>query len=259
MISSRVMIAVVSALGLALPASAGAATATLWLYPPQGPGPLTYQAANGEANQLYVSALPHETYRFVDEGATIAAFGDGCESITANEVRCMGVPLRTYLGNRDDFAQVFVSGQADVWGGPGNDELVADSTGARTRLYGEQGDDNVWAGGEGGQVADGGPGDDTVRCCGFAGGGTLRGGPGDDRLIFDQGSIPGPGVLEGGTGDDTIVSHYTSSVDAGSGDDAIDVANGWIDTVSCGSGRDTVVADAGDLVAGDCEVVQIAP
>jgi hypothetical protein len=39
------------------------------------------------------------------------------------------------------------------------------------------------------------------------------------------------------------------------GNDRIDVRGGGVDTVFCGTGRDTVLADASDRVAPDCEVV----
>lgn len=44
-------------------------------------------------------------------------------------------------------------------------------------------------------------------------------------------------------------------VHGSAGPDRIDVAFGGDDTVSCGAGRDLVVADRGDLVSPDCEVV----
>jgi hypothetical protein len=38
--------------------------------------------------------------------------------------------------------------------------------------------------------------------------------------------------------------------------DIIQARDGEVDTISCGPGRDRVVADADDQVARDCEVVE---
>ena len=64
---------------------------------------------------------------------------------------------------------------------------------------------------------------------------TLRGGDRDDRLV-------------GGRGRDRVLG--------GSGADRIRVRDGARDTVSCGSGRDGVIADRRDRVARDCESVK---
>ncbi|MDX6732905.1 MAG: hypothetical protein QOC54_2853, partial [Baekduia sp.] len=53
--------------------------------------------------------------------------------------------------------------------------------------------------------------------------------------------------IAGGSGNDTIIG--------GNGNDAISARDGEVDTIRCGAGRDRVTADAGDRVAGDCEVV----
>ena len=75
----------------------------------------------------------------------------------------------------------------------------------------------------------------------------LRGGPGDDTLAGGGGAD----IIDGGTGADTI------SGDAG--DDVILARDGEVDRIACGDGVDSVVADAQDVVAADCEVRGIAP
>ncbi len=77
-------------------------------------------------------------------------------------------------------------------------------------------------------------GADDVR--GLAGDDRLRGGPGQDMLIGGAGRD----VLVGGPGRDVIRAR--------------DGAPG--DRVACGPGRDVVLADVGDRVAADCEVVR---
>lgn len=82
----------------------------------------------------------------------------------------------------------------------------------------------------------GGRGADTLL--GDARANALTGGDGDDRLEGGEGAD----TLDGEAGDDTIVSR-----------------DGAADAVSCGAGADTVIADATDTVAGDCENVQLPP
>ena len=61
--------------------------------------------------------------------------------------------------------------------------------------------------------------------CGFGGNDTLDGGAGEDRLF------------------------------GGRGDDSLRAVDGQWDVIGCGSGSDTVLADAEDLVGVDCEAV----
>jgi Ca2+-binding RTX toxin-like protein len=75
----------------------------------------------------------------------------------------------------------------------------------------------------------------------------LRGRAGDDTLTGGAGAD----IIDGGTGADTI------SGDAG--DDVILARDGEVDRIACGDGVDSVVADAQDVVAADCEVRGIAP
>lgn len=107
---------------------------------------------------------------------------------------------------------------------------------------------------------------------------SLTGGPGADTLVaYDSAdTIDGKGgddVIEGGYGDDTITGgpgRDQINADAGtnscnflvcrigSGNDTVNVRDGEVDSVVCGPGTDTVIADANDTVAGDCEQVDRA-
>jgi Ca2+-binding RTX toxin-like protein len=91
----------------------------------------------------------------------------------------------------------------------------------------------------------GGLGADTVA--GDDGPNVLRGSAGDDTLTAGGGAD----IVDGGAGADTI------SGDAG--DDVILARDGEVDRIACGDGLDSVVADAQDAVAADCEVRGIAP
>ncbi len=45
-------------------------------------------------------------------------------------------------------------------------------------------------------------------------------------------------------------------LEGGDGDDRISAVDGRVDRISCGAGRDVVLADADDVVARDCESVR---
>jgi hypothetical protein len=116
-----------------------------------------------------------------------------------------------------EYLQVFqVEEPSEIDGGGGDDTLKA-SDGA-DRLDGGAGNDNI----------DGGFGDDTIT-----------GGPGQDTISGDlRGGDCGPLWCKLPFGNDTI-----------------DARDGERDSISCGVGDDTVLADAIDVVAGDCEHV----
>ena len=80
---------------------------------------------------------------------------------------------------------------------------------------------------------------------------TIRGGDGNDRL---SGGLDGDRLI-GGDGNDLIDGgDGRNSYSGGAGRDVIDAANGSVETINCGSGRDTVRADSTDRVRG-CERV----
>jgi hypothetical protein len=124
----------------------------------------------------------------------------------------------TFAGTEagDRIEVVQVSGPSSLTGG-GGDDFLKTSDGA-DRLDGGAGADTV----------DGGFNDDTII-----------GGPGRDSLAGDH-----------PTGECGI---YWCKLPAGN--DTIEARDGERDSVTCGAGTDTVNADAGDVVAGDCERV----
>ncbi|HMJ32787.1 MAG TPA: calcium-binding protein [Baekduia sp.] len=105
--------------------------------------------------------------------------------------------------------------------------------------------------------------------------GDLAGNGGNDELIGADGTDKidggaGDDRLDGGFGDDTIVGGPGKDIISGDraggdcgpiwckypyGNDTIDARDGEIDSVTCGAGADTVLADASDVVAPDCEAV----
>jgi Ca2+-binding RTX toxin-like protein len=107
---------------------------------------------------------------------------------------------------------------------------------------------------------------DSGELIGNGGDDELLGGDGADRL---DGGV-GNDKLDGGFGDDAIVGGPGKDMISGDraggdcgpiwckwpyGNDTIDVRDGEIDSVTCGAGADTVLADANDVVAPDCETV----
>jgi Ca2+-binding RTX toxin-like protein len=123
-------------------------------------------------------------------------------------------------------------------GGPGADQLRG--TAGHDVLNGRGGDDDLRGGGGPDRLI-GGRGNDFIS--GDAGNDFINGGPGDDTLLGGAGSD----IIIGGKGSDRIAGGF--------GRDTIRAVDGELDHISCGAGRDRVVADAQDDVAGDCEKV----
>src|SRR3954447_12378921 len=126
-------------------------------------------------------------------------------------------------------------------GGPGPDHLVG--TAGADRLVGRGGNDRL----------DGRAGRDQLF--GGAGADLLAGDRGNDRLVGARGRD----TLIGGAGRDRInAAGRRGDRDVGvggGGDDVIRSRDGAVDQITCGRGRDTVIADGRDQVAGDCERV----
>src|SRR3954447_20868982 len=111
-----------------------------------------------------------------------------------------------------------------------SDDTISDNT-ANNSLFGGDGNDFITAD-LGADVLDGGAGNDTLS--GGAGDDTLRGGDGSDQLVGGAGND----LISGGPGPDAI--------SGGAGNDTISAADGVAETVDCGAGVDTVVADLGN-------------
>jgi Ca2+-binding RTX toxin-like protein len=133
-----------------------------------------------------------------------------------------------------------LGGRDGIRGGSGDDRLLGDGSCPPDR------EESAYCVSSGGTAADrdtidGENGDDTIA--GGPGADRLRGGPGDDTV--DGG--PGADLILGGGGNDEIR--------AGQGGDRIEIRDGRVDAVSCGGGRDRVIADAIDDVGRNCERV----
>jgi hypothetical protein len=81
---------------------------------------------------------------------------------------------------------------------------------------------------------------------------TLRGLGGGDTIL----GLAGDDLLDGGIGNDTLVGGKGRDLLYGrAGNDVLSVRDGTRDRVSCGKGRDRVIADRRDAVSRDCERV----
>ena len=220
--------------GLALPASAGAATANV------SGSTFTFTALQGESNDLTIEK-DGGTFRVFDGAAPVSA-GAGCSQRSVHRVNCTstGVTLvRVFAGDQDDDVLTLIgSTDALLSGGPGIDTLI-----------GSDGDDTISAGRGGfgftSEALRGNDGEDTLNGpTSSNGGSTMDGGPGDDQVL-------------GGRTNDTLVGGIGADVlQGGEGSDsAFYGASGAPVTVTVGSGANDGAAGEGDDVRGDVETV----
>jgi Ca2+-binding RTX toxin-like protein len=212
---------------------------------------------------------------------------------TAAGDRLLGTPGSDRLsGLGGDDCLLGFAGTDVLNGGSGEDQILGDL--GNDTVAGGSGDDNIHGDGQcppgasdlkfctlapgtGNDTLDGGDGDDVVA--GEGGRDRIAGGTGDDRLRGDSGNDrlsggsgrdlvsghSGDDDLSGGTGDDKLSGSAgdddltgesgKDSLDGGSGNDSISARDNTRDRISCGSGRDRVVADRVDTVSRDCERV----
>ncbi len=148
-----------------------------------------------------------------------------------------------------------LGGDDVLLGGDGND--VLDGGAGSDDVRGEKGNDladggdgtDSVSGGDGNDALGGGAGNDVVS--GDAGSDLADGGSGNDSVAGGDGHD----VLAGSAGKDTLDGGGgTDAFAAGGDDDSVKARDGKRDVlISCGSGNDELVADAGDPGARDCE------
>lgn len=255
---------------------------------------IDYVAAEGEANQFVVLGIQTAGRLTLQDGFGAVSITpiDPCTGGQPggfNEARFASCPadtlvwIRADLGDLADFGAAGMGGQFPIVlsGGAGPDTLQGDSN--DDDLYGDEGVDLLY-GGAGDDLLDGGPGADTLRGIdgvdfvdysdrsasvtatldGAANDGepgegdridvdveAIIGGAGDDTLVGDDGGnglfgLAGRDNITGGGGADVI--------EADAGNDTISIRDGVADQADCGTGADTVAADAADSLTG-CESV----
>jgi Ca2+-binding RTX toxin-like protein len=161
------------------------------------------------------------------------------------------------LTGTDEGDNLFGFAGSDVLNGLGGNDCLTGGEG-NDRLNGGEGRDTL-EGNNGNDVEDGGNGNDKLsggagrdRMSGGAGNDAANGGSGNDTLSGGSGNDN----LNGSTGNDRInggsgKNKYTG----GTGNDTITAANGRVEVVDCGTGRDSVRADRKDRVK-RCERVR---
>lgn len=155
-----------------------------------------------------------------------------------------------------------VLGVERILGGSGADALTAGAT--ASVLVGAAGDDTL-VGGAGADLLNGGDlagsagsGNDTLD--GGGGPDELRGGDGIDTVSYATRTAgvtvsPDDVADDGQAGELDNVRSDVETLLGGAGDDVFRLRDDRKETVACGPGNDTVVADAADVVAADCEQV----
>lgn len=203
-------------------------------------------------------------------GADLLRGNAGNDAISGGD----GADLIT--GNLGDDTLDGGAGRDAIFGGSGNDRITGGDTvapaaaardgfrsrgpfwGTGDRLHGGAGNDAV-SGGAGRDFVSGGFGDDQ-----------LQGGDGADRIFANQ----GVDTIDGGNGNDDLWALSRKDVTGpgdttgdtligGAGDDRFHTYDGEADRITCGEGRDRVIADVYDVIAdatpenpnGSCEHV----
>jgi hypothetical protein len=198
-------------------------------------------------------------------GVEYASVPAGCQAAGSGGLSCavgflgaglswtLTLPLRVELGcdvvgtsKRDTSTVLRSTRRGDVLCGAGAGDRFR-GAGGDDRLYGF-GPRRTVAIGAAAYVEPSDPAEDatsaTMKVGGSGDGGDdIEGGPGDDHIRGQAGDDE----LVGGGGRDVVK--------AGGGDDTIDVRDGRVDRVRCGSGRDEVWADGRDDVTASCERV----
>jgi hypothetical protein len=271
-------ILVITALMLAAPASAHAATLT------KSGSTLTYVGGAG-VNEVTFTESPPGTVVVQRTGADNDAIAaTGCttpEIVPGRTIQCAGITTVVADGGAGDDtldASGLTAARAALGGGAGSDVLSGGA--AADTLAGGDGDDSL-AGGAGADAIAGGSGIDSVAYAGtpltvtlddVAGDGTANEGDNVHSDVEDVSADPGAGgtatltgsasgnVLSIGTGGGAITGGAGSdTLSGGPAADTIDARDGFADRVSCGAGTDTVKADQLDQVAADCENVTTEP
>ena len=172
-----------------------------------------------------------------------------------DDVLAGGINANADGGDGNDTIRLAANNVTTGTGGKGHDSLSAGLGAAAATIDGDGGSDLLVPGGFMFNDASGGAGSDQLVS--FTGSIVkLAGDAGNDVLLAATGN--GDIELNAGAGADIVHTHLGgANVIAGSGYDAVNVRGGAAtaaDTVSCGGGWDLVVADAGDVIASDCEI-----
>jgi Ca2+-binding RTX toxin-like protein len=221
-----------------------------------GPGADTLRGGGGA--DAYTGGAGTDTVDFsdkllgtsasIDGVANDGGDGDNVGTDVENLVGSAGVDTLTGDGDANALSG---AGGNDTLNGAGGDDKLQGGMGADT-LNGGEGADNADYGDKTSAVAvsldnvSNDPDGDTIA----ADVENATGGAGPDTLTGNAGA----NVLSGGVGNDSIdAGEGSDAVHAGDGDDTIAARDGAADTITCGIGADSGLADTEDALADDCE------
>jgi hypothetical protein len=266
MVLIRLVAVSAGALALALPSAALAGTVSS-----MGNTSNTYQGSDVEERVT----IRTEGGTTVFESSAIGLGGPGCMQVDGDTATCPTAAttiVNTLAGDDTIVAGGVGAGTAlQIDAGVGGD-YITDGAGNDT-INGGPGGDN-WIAGGGSDVFNGGDGDDTADYSGRGNPVTIllngqaasgEAGEGDTVGADVEGASGGAGNdtivgnnlgnrLSGGGGNDTITGGTGEDrVEGQEGDDRIDTRDGRFDSIDCGAGTDTLLADLGDSAA-NCEI-----
>ena len=178
--------------------------------------------------------------RDLGTGADLAWSPDGSRIAFVDRAHC---PARSglYVASAERTGERRLTNECLIHGTAGDDLLAGSYD--DDLIFSFEGDDEIRAS-WGADRVDAAGGNDTVLA--DQGADMLLGGPGNDVLIGDRGAD----TIVGGPGRDRL--------SGGHGFDTIKARDGEVDRISCGSHRDTVIADRRDRVGRACERVRRA-
>lgn len=205
-----------------------------------------FTAKVGEVNTVLVRHIDDDV-QVTDSTANVLAFAP-CTRINEHEASCRVENVTSIsldLGNLNDKVSqtdtsTGLSIPMKIFGGLGNDILTGSFQ--QDTIDGGPGTD-VIDGSDGDDIITGGAGDDQIQ--GGRDSDTIDGQVGDDTI---DGGI-GDDVIHGSVGADRITGG--SGVDKLFGDAGKDILNsrdGAIDTLDCGTGKDTIDSDPNDIL-----------
>ena len=242
---------------VALPATALAGTASV------SRGALKLTASPGQANKVTID-VNGDGASVKDEGpgATLTP-GPGCTASAPAQLSCSTpTSINADLGDGNDSLVAYAWVPMSVKGGPGDDAIYG--SGGKDNMDGGDGNDLI-GGGFGGDNLKGGPGNDTVDYSYYTSPVNVSlDGVANDGMANERSNV-GLDIenITGGKGDDTLSGNGAANVIDGApgqdvlrgqgGDDVFHARDGQVDNVTCGSGRDQVIADDADVLGSDCD------
>jgi Ca2+-binding RTX toxin-like protein len=187
-------------------------------------GPVFKPDANGKVRMLGTNSADDAVVREEADGIVYLSVRKIGRAFKASQVKSLSADL---LGGNDVFLLKNLASSLKIpmtiSGGAGNDNITAAA--GNDVLNGNDGNDSLF-GGLGNDELHGGVGNDS-----------LRGDAGNDRLFGEDGND----TIFGGPGADKLFG--------GAGNDKLTCNDGTRDSVSGGSGTDTCIADADDLLS----------